>query len=353
MTVDEIYREMAETFEAETGTALRGDGDMAVRLYAVAAQIYGLYVQAEWVDRQCFPQTAAGEFLDMHAQLRGLTRRAATAAQGVIRFSAAAAAPTDLSIPEGTVCLTAGAVRFETTQAAVLAAGEMAVDVPAQAVEPGAEGNAAAGAIRAMAVAPVGVSACTNPAGFTGGTDEEDDEALRLRVLETYQRMPNGANAAFYQQGAMSFPQVAAATVIPRPRGVGSVDVVIATAAGTPDQSLLAEVEDYFEARREIAVDVQVKAPEVESITVTARIRPAAGRDGAAVRQAAEEAVQSWFDGRLLGRDVLRAKLGDLIFSVDGVENYVLDAPAADVTVDSGTLPRLASVTVTELEETE
>ena len=46
-------------------------------------------------------------------------------------------------------------------------------------------------------------------------------------------------------------------------------------------------------------------------------------------------------------------KLGDLISSVDGVENYVLDAPAADVTVDSGTLPRLASVTVTELEETE
>ena len=353
MTVDEIYREMAETFEAETGTALRGDGDMAVRLYAVAAQIYGLYVQAEWVDRQCFPQTAVGEFLDKHAQLRGLERRAATAATGAIRFSTDSAAATDLVIPAGTVCLTAGAVRFETTQEAVLAAGSTSVDVPAQAVEPGTAGNAAAGAIRAMAVAPVGIGACTNPAGFSGGTDEEDDEALRTRVLETYQRMPNGANAAFYQQGAMSFPQVAAATVIPRPRGVGSVDVVIATAAGTPDQSLLAEVEDYFEARREIAVDVQVKAPEVESVTVTARIRPAAGTDGEVVCQAVEEAVQSWFDGRLLGRDVLRAKLGDLIFSVDGVENYVLDAPAADVTVDSGTLPRLASVTVTELEETE
>ena len=285
----------------------------------------------------------------MHAQLRGLTRRAATAAQGVIRCSAAAAAPTDLSIPEGTVCLTAGAVRFETTQAAVLAAGETTVDVPARAAEPGAEGNAAAGTIRAMAVAPVGVSACTNPAGFTGGTDEEDDEALRARVLETYQRMPNGANAAFYQQGAMSFPQVAAASVIPRPRGVGSVDVVITTAAGVPDQSLLTEVEDYFEARREIAVDVQVKAPEVEPITVTARVQPEEGRDCESVCQAAEQAVQSWFDGRLLGQDVLRAKLGDIIFSVDGVKNYVLDAPAADVTVDSGTLPRLTSVAVTEL----
>ena len=85
---------------------------------------------------------------------------------------------------------------------------------------------------------------------------------------------------------------------------MGSVDVVIATAAGVPDQSLLTEVEDYFEARREIAVDVQVKAPEVESVTVTARIQPAAGADGEAVCQAVEEAVQSWFDGRLLGRDI-------------------------------------------------
>ena len=349
MTVEEIYQQMAACFEEETGTALRGDGDMAVRLYAVAAQIYGLYVQAEWVDRQCFPQTAAGEFLDKHAQLRGLERRAATAAQGTIRFSTDSAAATDLVVPAGTICLTAGGVRFETTQEAVLEAGETAVDVPARAVEPGAAGNAAAGTIRAMAVAPVGVSGCTNPAGFSGGTDEEEDEALRARVLETYQRMPNGANAAFYQQGAMSFPQVAAASVIPRPRGVGSVDVVIATAAGVPDQSLLTEVEDYFEARREIAVDVQVKAPEVEPITVNARVQPEEGRDCESVCQAAEQAVQSWFDGRLLGQDVLRAKLGDIIFSVDGVKNYVLDAPAADVTVDSGTLPRLTSVTVTEL----
>ena len=349
MTVEEIYQQMAACFEEETGTALRGDGDMAVRLYAVAAQIYGLYVQAEWVDRQCFPQTAEGEYLDKHAQLRGLARRQATAAQGTIRFSTDSAAATDLVVPAGTICLTAGGVRFETTQEAVLEAGETAVDVPARAVEPGAAGNAAAGTIRAMAVAPVGVSGCTNPAGFSGGTDEEEDEALRARVLETYQRMPNGANAAFYQQGAMSFPQVAAASVIPRPRGVGSVDVVIATAAGVPDQSLLTEVEDYFEARREIAVDVQVKAPEVEPITVNARVQPEEGRDCESVCQAAEQAVQSWFDGRLLGQDVLRAKLGDIIFSVDGVKNYVLDAPAADVTVDNGTLPRLTSVAVTEL----
>ena len=60
MTVDEIYGQMVQIFQQETGLTLAGDGDMAVRLYAAAAQIYALYVQADWVERQCFPQSALG-----------------------------------------------------------------------------------------------------------------------------------------------------------------------------------------------------------------------------------------------------------------------------------------------------
>lgn len=349
MTIDEIYGQMVEAFQQETGVTLAGDGDMAVRLYAVAAQIYALYVQTDWVNRQCFPQTAQGEYLDKHAQLRGLERRAAVAAEGILRFETDQAPSTDLTIPAGTVCMTAGLVRFETTQEAVLQAGETMVETTAAAVEPGASGNVAAGTIRAMAVAPVGVSRCTNPDGFSGGLDEESDEELRERVLETFQRMPNGANAAFYEQSAMSFPQVAAAAVVSRPRGVGSVDVVVSTAAGVPDSELLEELQAYFEERREIAVDVLVRAPEVQDVDVTAQIQTAANRDGETVRQAVEQAVRSWFDGRQLGQSILRARLGQLIFEVDGVENYVLTAPDADVTVESDVLPRLKTLSVTRM----
>lgn len=347
MTVDEIYGQMVEAFQQETGVTLAGDGDMAVRLYAVAAQIYALYVQADWVNRQCFPQTAQGEYLDKHAQLRGLERRAAVAAEGILRFETDQAPSTDLTIPVGTVCMTAGLVRFETTQEAVLQAGETMVETTAAAVEPGVSGNVAAGTIRAMAVAPVGVSRCTNPEGFSGGLDEESDQELRERVLETFQRMPNGANAAFYEQSAMSFLQVAAAAVVSRPRGVGSVDVVVSTAVGVPDSELLEELQDYFEERREIAVDVLVRAPEVQDVDVTVQIQTAANRDGETVRQAVEQAVRSWFDGRQLGQSILRARLGQLIFEVDGVENYVLTAPAADVAVESDVLPMLKTLSVT------
>ena len=348
-TVDEIYGELAAAFAGATGQTAGQDGDMAVRLYAVAAQVYALYVQADWTARQCFPQTAAGEYLDQHAFLRGLERKEAARSVGAIRFHVDQAGGTDLSIPAGTVCMTAGLVRFETTQAAVLQAGSLYADAPARAVEPGAAGNAAAGTILTMAVAPVGVSRCSNPAPFTGGAGEEGDEALRARVLETFRRMPNGANAAFYQQEALSFEEVAAASVIPRPRGTGSVDVVVATQAGTPDEELLEAVEAHLQARREIAVDVQVRAPTVRTVDVTVRVAPAANQEKEAVLGRVEAAIRAWSGGERLGKDVLRAELGEAVYHAGGVANYALLAPAADVAVEPDELPLLGALSVEEM----
>ncbi len=344
--MDELYNELMAAFAEATGMEAAGSGDLAARMYAVAAQLWGLYVQCDWVNRQCFPQTAQGEYLDLHAQLRGVERREATEAEGVLRFTVDAAGAADREIAAGTVCMTAGLTRFETVEAGTLEAGETSVDIRARALEAGSAGNVAAGTILQMAVAPVGVSRCTNPAAFTGGTDREDDETLRARVLETYRRLPNGANAAFYQQGALSFDEVAAAAVIPRPRGVGSVDVVVSTAAGAPSAELLEELEDYFEARREIAVDVQVRAPEMETVDVAVQVAAEENQDAQAVRDAVEAALRGWFDGRRLGQSVLRAALGEMVFHVEGVANYVLAAPAADVAVEADVLPRLGTLTV-------
>ena len=344
--MDELYNELMAAFAEATGMEAAGSGDLAARMYAVAAQLWGLYVQCDWVNRQCFPQTAQGEYLDLHAQLRGVERREATAAEGVLRFTVDAAGAADREIAAGTVCMTTGLTRFETIEAGTLEAGETSVDIRARALEAGSAGNVAAGTILQMAVAPVGVSRCTNPAAFTGGTDREDDETLRARVLETYRRLPNGANAAFYQQGALSFDEVAAAAVIPRPRGVGSVDVVVSTAAGAPSAELLEELEDYFEARREIAVDVQVRAPEMETVDVTVQVAAEEGQDAQAVQDAVEAALRGWFDGRRLGQSVLRAALGELVFHVEGVANYALTAPAADVAVEVDVLPRLGTLAV-------
>ena len=171
-----IYERMRTIFSEEAGFVPNDGCDAMVRLYALASEVQALLAQADWVLNQSFPQTAAGRYLDYHAETRALTRLPAAKATGVLRFSAPSAAMTDYEIDAGSVAMTSGGVRFETTEKAVLSKGESHVDVPAIAVEAGANGNAIAGAIHLMSVYPVGITQCENPEAFSGGSDEESDE---------------------------------------------------------------------------------------------------------------------------------------------------------------------------------
>ena len=347
----EIYEQMRGTFAQRAGFVPSEGCDSAVRLYALAAELQSLLMQADWVLDQSFPQTAQGTYLDYHAETRGITRGAAEKAAGVIRFAAADKVTAACPIEKGTVCMTAEGVRFETTEDAAIAVGSQWVDVPAQAVEAGAGGNVIAGTVTLLSAMPVGVVQCTNPAAFSGGCDAESDEALRGRVLASYQRLPNGANAAYYEQEAMRYPGVAAAKAVGRARGIGTVNVVIATHAGVPDAALLAAVETDLQKKREIAVGVKVLAPAVETVAVTAALKVAPGYTFAEVKAGAQSALEALFTGELLGKSVTTARLLTLLCGVEGVENVHLTAPAADVAVGSTELPMLGTVTISELTE--
>lgn len=347
-TVEEIYQELAGEFQSRTGLSAGGSGDLAARFYAVAAQLYSLYVQAEWTRRQCFPQTAVGEELDKHARLRSVSRRQAVRAAGTVRFFAGQERTAPAEIPAGTVCMTAEGRRFLTTRAGEIPLGETQLDLPVEAAQAGAGHNVPAGRILYLAVPPEGIAACTNPEALTGGQDAEDDEALRERVMATYDRLANGANAAFYERAAMSFDGVAAVTVLPRSRGAGTVDLVAAAQGGMPDQALLDALQDYFDGVREIAVDVQVLPPTPVSVDIAVALSPAAGYSFEQASQAAGGALEGWFTGGRLGRSVLQAELTALVFGAQGVANCAVTVSGGDVACSKVQLPQLGQLTVTQ-----
>ena len=341
ITLEEIYQGLAAEFQAQTGKTVGSSSELAVRFYAVAAQVYSLYVQGEWVRRQCFPQTATGEDLDKHAQLRGITRRLAARATGTVRFYVSQEQGVETEIPEGTVCMTAAGVRFLTTQTVTVEAGRLYAEAPVAADEAGAAGNVGANAIVFMALPPVRIVACANPEPLTNGLDEEGDEELRARVLATYQRLANGANNAFYRQAAMSFDEVAAVTVLPKYKGVGTVGVVPAAQGGMPSQTLLEEMQAYFDRVREIACKVTVFAPVEQKVDLELKLWAKEDRDFNTVAKAVEQMLMDWFNGERLGQPLLRAQLTSLVFGVDGVANCEFVKPAADLALDSKTLPVL------------
>lgn len=347
-TCEALYSEMLASYSEKTGFVMADSADLAVRLYAAAAQLESLYAYCDWALGQAFPQTATGQYLEYHGSLRGLLRKAGSCAAGTVRFSVSEARSQSVAVPEGTVCTTPGLVRFVTTKAAEIGAGLLFVDVPVQAEEPGAVGNAAAGAVCRMPQPPAGVAACSNIQAFSGGADTEGDEALRGRVLDSFIRLPNGANKAFYETRALAHPGVGGVSVLPRPNGPGTVKVVVATTSGAADADLLERVRQDLQSVREISVDVTVAAPAVQNVDVQVTVWPKSNVTFADAKAAVESAIGGHFTGALLGKGVLQAELGSRIFETGRVKNYRFNAPAADVAAVVDTLPRLGTVTVTE-----
>ena len=350
-TIETIYEKLLADFGERAGFVPEAGCDLAVRLWAAAAELQALEIQAEWVLDQSFPQTAQGVYLDRHGAARGLKRLEATRSAGVLRFSVTAYPAMDITIPAGTVCMTAEEVRVQTTEDTVLPTDRLYADAPAEAVEPGAGGNLVPGAVRFLTACPVGVTRVTNPRAFTGGAGAEDDEAFRARVLESYRRLPNGANAAWYETTAMAYPGVTAAKAVGRAEGPGTVNVYVTGENGLPDEDLLAGLQAEFQEKREIAVTVKALAPTSRTVDVTAQVAPKEGADEAAVLTAARQAMTDFFSGRLLGRAVRLADLGNRLYGLEGVENYRFTAPAADIPADSTVLPVLGTLRVTLMED--
>ena len=349
-SIEEIYQSMLGAFAERAGFVPEGDCDLAVRLWAAAAELQALGIQADWVLDQSFPQTAQGVYLDYHGAMRGLARTPAARAAGSLRFTVETAPAVDQTIPAGTACMTAEETRFQTTRSVTLAAGTLFAEAPAEALEGGGSGNAAPGAVRVLTACPVAVTGCTNPEAFSGGRDEEDDVSFRARILESYRRLPNGANAAWYEQTAMGYPGVAAARAVGRARGIGTVDVYVAAEGGLPPAELLAGLRAELQEKREIAVDVEVKAPTAAVVDVEVAVAAGEGVDFDALRAEVERALTGFFTGRLLGRPVRLAELGSRLYALEGLENYRFSAPAADLAAGDTVLPVLGTLRVTEME---
>ena len=350
-SIETIYEKLLADFAERAGFTPEAGCDLAVRLWAAAAELQALEIQADWVLDQSFPQTAQGVYLDRHGSMRGLKRLGATRSGGSLRFSVEAAPAMEISIPAGTVCMTAEEVRVRTTEDAVLPAGALYIDVPAEAVEAGTGGNVVPGAVRFLTACPTAVTGVTNPGAFTGGADKEDDETFRARILESYRRLPNGANAAWYETTAMGYPGVTAAKAVGRAEGPGTVNVYVTGESGLPDGDLLAGLQAELQEKREIAVTVKALAPTSKTVNVAVAVAPKEGADKEAVLESARQAMADFFGGRLLGRAVLLAELGNRLYDLEGVENYRFTAPAADIPADSTVLPVLGTLRVTLMED--
>ena len=289
---ENIVKRMEDAYREESGQEVEAVSDLGLRLRVLAGELYRLQAGMDWLWRQAFPQTATGEQLDRHGAQRGLARREASHAQGELTFSRYLALDFDLVIPAGTLCAAPGeeAVEYETLEEGVLPAGELTVDIPAQAVLGGSGGNAAAGYISTLVTPVTGIDYVTNEAAFTGGRDPEEDEAYRARVLGAYQRCATTGNAGFYESAALAVPGITTVQVVPR-----------------------------------------------------------AGADFAAVKTAVEDALAQWFAGLGVASPVTLADLSRVILGAAPIDRLEFAVNMQDIGSLTGVIPVEGTVQIGEI----
>ena len=195
------------------------------------------------VIRLILPEWSYGEFLDGHAKGRSIMRRAASAASGVIRITG----KTGTVVPAGSLFSTAAvndtpSVDYETLQEATIPE-EGSIMVEVRCTQPGIIGNTGIHTIIFDSGNNTGITAVTNDAAITGGTEEEEDDSLIARVMEYDRNLSNNyvGSVADYKRWATSVAGVGEATIIPAQDNTGYVKIVLTDTDGAPATDLLCE----------------------------------------------------------------------------------------------------------------
>lgn len=308
-----------------------------------AGLMHGLYGYQEWASRQVLPDTADTEGLERWANDLGVPRKPATFAEGPVVFTGEEAA----IIPTGTVLQRADGQRYLTLADVAIASGEATVDVRAELA--GFLGNSAAATTLSLVSTVFGVSSVVtvDTGGVVGGTDEETDDDLLVRVLQRMQNPPLGGAAADYVRWALEVPGVTRAWCLPEHFGVGTVGVTFATdddpGGAIPGPTKVAEVQAYIDERRPVPADVTVFAPGTVTVNFTfTDLEP----NSAAVQTSIEAALRDLVvrEGTP-GQPLLLSHIREAISTAPGEEDFTLTVPAADVAIAAGSIPVFGVIT--------
>lgn len=238
----------------------------------------------------------------------------------------------------------------------------------------GAAGNVAAGRIDTLLTPIAGIDggATTNPFEAAGGADEETlDEAkkrarraLRAReravAAEDFELLARQAGpvrrAKALPLAHPQFPGVAvpgAVTVIVVPARRDDTLPPLGAAPPRPSAGLLRTVCEYLDARRLLATELFVIAPQYLPLALRARVVARDEADTRRVKEEVEAALRRYFDPLLGGDDgrgwpfggALRySKIVQRVFAVDGVDSV----PELLLTLDGEARPACTDVPLTD-----
>lgn len=312
-----------------------------------------------------FPEWSYGEMLDRHARNVGLSRRSATAAETTLTVTGTEGTV----IPAGKVFSTSATlisenIEFTSTEEVTIPEGGTAY-VPVLCSQTGTVGNVPANCIIMEAEATAGIDEVTNPVAATGGTEEEDDENLRTRIMAVDRsgELSYVGNDSDYIRWAQEVDGVGSVIVISEweGAGTGTVKLIVMDLNGAPaTQTILDNVYDHIMApddptarlaNTEVILTVETATPLY--ITVAATVQLA---DDATIEDATADftsKLRTYFEEAKADGSLRYTRVGRELSESTGIEDYsslTVNSGTGNVTIAADRYPVIQTITLTAAE---
>lgn len=312
----------------------------------VAMASHEMHGYVSYVSRQILVDTAESEYLERHAAIWGIYRKAATKASGDVQFTGTNGAV----VPAGMIVKRQDDIEYTVDADIVIVGANGSGSITA--IEVGASANAVIGTSIGLVNPISGIESegavvdDGSGSGLTGGTDIETDNSLRTRTLSRIQQPPHGGAAFDYIDWATSVAGVTRAWVYPNQYGLGTVGVafVMDNKEGSiiPSAGEVSTVQDYIEERRPVTAEVSVFAPTLTAIDFEIHINP----NSVAVQEAIKAELNDLFMRESEpGKTILISHIREAISTATGEYDHVLVSPVADVAMPFGEMAELGTVT--------
>jgi uncharacterized phage protein gp47/JayE len=303
-----------------------------------------LHGHLDWLSKQLFPTTSEREFLLEQGSMYGLSLIPASYATGIVT----ATGTNGSLIPEDSILVRDDGFEYRVTADATISGGSAPVFV--EAVLAGADGDLDSAEILTFSAPIFGVDSTTVSGGISGGADIESTEAFRSRFLLRLREPPQGGAEQDYIAWALSVAGVTRVWVYPNEDGLGTVTVrFVRDLDGSifPDAGEVAAVQAVLEEERPVTVEVTAEAPTSSSINFTISVFPdTTDVHNAVIAELTDLLFREAEPGDGAGRGTIF--LSHILVAIgiaEGVEDFTLTAPAADVVPTLGQLKVVGTFT--------
>lgn len=322
-----------------------------------AIQEVALYLALQtMVNKLDVDNLTRGELTKYVSQRKGLTRKIATKAKGIVTVTGSG------SISFGDLFSTSNGIRFRSLENKTITT---TADIKIEAINTGSSGVVGAGTITQFPVTLPGMVSVTNSQATYDGYEEETDDSLRTRYYEALQIPATSGNRFHYSKWAKEVTGVGDARVISLWNGANTVKVIIIDSNKQPaNQDLIDRVQNYMDPKgtdnttwgagfgeAPIGAYTTVVSATAKPIDITVDIQEMANYTLTDVTNNIKANLTTYFKEIAFQQDfVSYAKIGSIILSTEGVQDYqtlTVNGGTSNITIADTEVPTLGTVITT------